>query len=79
MTPASTEPATYAVVIPSVGRPTLQWLLDTLSAQDVDARHPGPLEVVVVDDRRGDVAPLQLSVPDTVAWTVRTVRGYGRG
>ncbi|KLU11611.1 glycosyltransferase family 2 protein, partial [Kocuria sp. SM24M-10] len=79
MTPASTEPATYAVVIPSVGRPTLQWLLDTLSAQDVDARHPGPLEVVVVDDRRGDVAPLRLSVPDTVAWTVRTVRGYGRG
>jgi histidinol-phosphate phosphatase family protein len=79
MTPAPTEPAAYAVVIPSVGRPTLQWLLDTLSAQDVDARHPGPLEVVVVDDRRGDVAPLRLSVPDTVAWTVRTVRGYGRG
>ncbi|WP_309125014.1 HAD-IIIA family hydrolase [Kocuria sp.] len=72
-------PATYAVVIPSVGRPTLQWLLDTLSAQDVDAQHPGPLEVVVVDDRRGDVEPLEPTVPDTVAWTVRTVRGYGRG
>ena len=72
-------PASYAVVIPSVGRATLQWLLDTLSAQDVDARHPGPLEVVVVDDRRGDVDPLELSIPDTVAWTVRTVRGWGRG
>lgn len=79
MTPAPAAPASYAVVVPSVGRATLQWLLDTLSAQDVDARHPGPLEVVVVDDRRGDVEPLRLTVPDTVAWTVRTVRGYGRG
>ncbi|MFI7581837.1 HAD-IIIA family hydrolase [Kocuria kalidii] len=76
MTPA---PASYAVVVPSVGRPTLQWLLDTLSAQDVDAQHPGPLEVVVVDDRPGDVEPLRPTVPDTVAWTVRTVRGHGRG
>jgi GT2 family glycosyltransferase len=79
MTPAPAAPASYAVVVPSVGRATLQWLLDTLSAQDVDARHPGPLEVVVVDDRRGDVEPLRVTVPDTVAWTVRTVRGYGRG
>ncbi len=79
MTPAPAAPASYAVVVPSVGRATLQWLLDTLSAQDVDAGHPGPLEVVVVDDRRGDVEPLRLTVPDTVAWTVRTVRGYGRG
>lgn len=72
-------PASYAVVIPSVGRPTLQWLLDTLCAQDVDAAHPGPLEVVVVDDRPGDVAPLTPTVPETVAWSVRTVRGHGRG
>ncbi|MEX5294699.1 HAD-IIIA family hydrolase [Kocuria sp. CPCC 205268] len=72
-------PSTYAVVVPSVGRPTLQWLLDTLSAQDVDADHPGPLEVVVVDDRPGDVEPLTVTVPGTVAWTVRTVRGHGRG
>ena len=46
-------PTTYAVVVPSMGRPSLQWLLDTLAAQDVDADHPGPLEVVVVDDRPG--------------------------
>ncbi|TDL43135.1 HAD-IIIA family hydrolase [Kocuria rosea] len=62
-----------------MGRPSLQWLLDTLAAQDVDADHPGPLEVVVVDDRPGDVEPLRPSVPHSVAWTVRTVRGYGRG
>ncbi|WP_176475382.1 HAD-IIIA family hydrolase [Kocuria sp. WN036] len=72
-------PTTYAVVVPSMGRPSLQWLLDTLAAQDVDADHPGPLEVVVVDDRPGDVEPLRPSVPGTVAWTVRTVRGHGRG
>lgn len=72
-------PTTYAVVVPSMGRPSLQRLLDTLSAQDVDAEHPGPLEVVVVDDRPGDVEPLRPGVPGTVAWTVRTVRGYGRG
>lgn len=75
----TSAPTTYAVVVPSMGRPSLQRLLDTLSAQDVDAEHPGPLEVVVVDDRPGDVEPLRPGVPGTVAWTVRTVRGYGRG
>ncbi|MFI7481866.1 HAD-IIIA family hydrolase [Kocuria sp. M1R5S2] len=77
-----TDPAatpTWAVVVPSVGRPSLQWLLDTLAAQDLGVQAPGPLEVVVVDDRRGDVAPLEPTVPETVAWSVRTVRGHGRG
>ncbi|GAB7189334.1 HAD-IIIA family hydrolase [Kineococcus sp. NUM-3379] len=38
----------YAVVVPTVGRPSLARLLDTLAAQD----GPAPERVVVVDDRR---------------------------
>jgi HAD superfamily hydrolase (TIGR01662 family) len=40
------------VVIPSIGRPSLGRLLDTLAAQD----GPAPASVVVVDDRRVAVA-----------------------
>lgn len=79
MTPGG-RPARWAVVVPSVGRPSLQVLLDSLGAQDDDER---PALVVVADDRRltgegsGPVA-LQpaLAVPGV---EVVVVRSGGRG
>lgn len=75
---------TWAVVVPTVGRPSLGRLLESLRAQELpDALGP-PGEVVVVDDRplpaqpdRGrDLEPLDpLDVPPTV----RVVRSGGRG
>ncbi|MGW9549479.1 HAD-IIIA family hydrolase [Citricoccus zhacaiensis] len=72
----------YALVIPSVGRPSLDRLLETVAALDTDASHPGPVEIVVVDDRREPaetgtrLAPL---MPTVDGEPVRVVRGYGRG
>jgi HAD superfamily hydrolase (TIGR01662 family) len=65
-----TQPS-YSVVVPTVGRPSLRALLDALAA----ARGPEPAAVVVVDDRPGDPAPLDLP-----AWApLRVVRGAARG
>ncbi len=63
----------YAVVIPSLGRPSARRLLDTLAAQ---TSWP-PAEVVVVDDRAVAPAPLELHVG--ACWQPRVVRGFGRG
>lgn len=49
--PSGPAPA-YAVVIPTVGRPSLHALLDSLAAQQTDAEQPGPVDIIVVDDRR---------------------------
>ncbi len=49
-----------AVVIPSIGRPSLQRLLDSLAAQqDVDGVWPPSSGVFVVDDRPDPVPPLR--------------------
>lgn len=65
----------YAVVIPSVGRDSLTSLLQDLASQ------PGPLpeEVVVVDDRPVDAAPLRLPEDALGELSVRVVAGCGRG
>jgi HAD superfamily hydrolase (TIGR01662 family) len=43
----------FAVVVPSIGRPSLHRLLETLAAQaETSPRAPRPVEVVVADDRR---------------------------
>ena len=70
--PAAPRP--YAVVVPSVGRPSLQRLLDTLAAQS----GPGPAEVVVADDRPDPAAP-PLVLTGGPGWTPRVVRTGGRG
>ncbi|CAA9401635.1 MAG: hypothetical protein AVDCRST_MAG35-938, partial [uncultured Quadrisphaera sp.] len=58
MTPPAAPGPAFAVVVPSVGRPSLQRLLDTLAAQS----GPAPAEVVVADDRRdAGAAPLVLT------------------
>ncbi|MBE9940783.1 hypothetical protein, partial [Cellulosimicrobium cellulans] len=45
-------PVPYAVVVPSIGRPSLDRLLESLVAQADGPDSPGPAEVVVADDRR---------------------------
>jgi histidinol-phosphate phosphatase family protein len=65
----------YAVVVPTVGRPSLQRLLESLAAQD----GPAPQEVLVVDDRRDAGSPLT-GVPAAAGdLTVRVLTGGGRG
>ena len=63
----------YAVVVPTLGRPSLAALLDSLAAQE----GPMPQEVVVVDDRP-EPGPL---LDDRSSWPfpLRVVRGWGRG
>lgn len=68
----------WAAVIPTIGRSCLQTMLDSLASQHTDADHPAPVEVVLVDDRPGEVAPLEVSL-EGLDWPVRIVRGYGRG
>jgi GT2 family glycosyltransferase len=74
--------AGFAVVVPTVGRPSLQLALAGLLAQE-----PAPAHVVVVDDRPGpaaDLDPLELgpaaapdALPDGLELTV--LRSGGRG
>ncbi|HEX5496162.1 MAG TPA: HAD-IIIA family hydrolase [Mycobacteriales bacterium] len=60
----------FAVVIPTVGRPSLAVLLESLANQS-----PAPAEVVVADDRRQPRVPLDLAaLPGT-----RVVATGGRG
>ncbi|GGA55256.1 haloacid dehalogenase [Pseudoclavibacter endophyticus] len=72
----------FAIVIPSVGRPSLDRLLDTIAALATDEWHPGPVDIVIVDDRRAPAegeAPLAALTPAVGGAPVRVVRGYGRG
>jgi histidinol-phosphate phosphatase family protein len=78
-----TEPdSRYCIVIPTLGRPSLQRLLDTLSDQFTGAQAApadlAPELVVIVDDRRGArVTPLRPTLPPQ--WRTRVVRSFGRG
>ncbi len=66
----------WAVVVPTVGRPSLAALLSGLA--DAVADGPSPREVVVVDDRPGD--PGTLDLPDLAGGlSLRVVRSGGRG
>ncbi|MFG2001863.1 HAD-IIIA family hydrolase [Spirillospora sp. NPDC048911] len=66
-------PPSYCVVIPTVGRPSLRTLIDSLAA----GTGPQPAEVLVVDDRRSPGTPLHL--PAGIGDTVRVLRSGGRG
>jgi HAD superfamily hydrolase (TIGR01662 family) len=66
------EPGNYAVVVPTIGRPSLRRLLAGVAAQ----RHR-PRRVVVVDDRPSGPPAPALEVPDLPGLTV--VRSGGRG
>lgn len=70
----SSRTADYAVVVPTVGRASLQTTLAGLAAQ----AHP-PVEVVVVDDRRADGPPLSAPAALAAGRRIRIVRGPARG
>ncbi|MGW3231349.1 glycosyltransferase family 2 protein [Kitasatospora sp. NPDC001095] len=66
----------YAVVIPTLGRPSLAACLTALAA----AEGPAPERVVLVDDRpRPGPPPLDASVPEILRDRVVTVAGGGNG
>ena len=74
----------YAVVVPTIGRPSLARLLGTLADQDTDGGRHGPVEVIVVDDRpftRTPFAPAVGRWPGRAVgrWPERVVRSGGRG
>jgi histidinol-phosphate phosphatase family protein len=76
LSPADPNQATdYAVVVPTIGRPTLQRLLMALEKDLEDSAGPPPQAVIVVDDRANSVPPLLIRsrLPVTV------VRSGGRG
>lgn len=75
MTGPATPLQRYAVVVPTVGRPSLDVLLGSLVS------HAGPLpeEVVVVDDRRVPEPGIDASSALSGRVPVRVVHGWGRG
>jgi HAD superfamily hydrolase (TIGR01662 family) len=69
-------PSVVAVVIPTVGRPSLAPLLAALAA---DAGTAALGQVVVVDDRRWQPRPLRVETPPALRGRLRVVRGHGAG
>ncbi|MCF1511583.1 glycosyltransferase family 2 protein [Streptomyces glomeratus] len=66
----------YAVVIPTLGRPSLSACLRALA----EAGGPRPVRVVLVDDRHGTGgAPLTVDVPAPLRGVTSVVRGRARG
>lgn len=67
----------WSVVVPTIGRPSLRALLDTLAAQPFGPDLPAPADVVVCDDRPlTDAEPLDVA---GVPLPLRVVRVGGRG
>ncbi|WP_309484343.1 glycosyltransferase family 2 protein [Streptomyces himalayensis] len=67
----------YAIVIPTLGRPSLSVCLRALA----DGRGPYPRRIVLVDDRRppGDRDSLAGAIPDALRPLVEVVRGRAAG
>jgi glycosyltransferase involved in cell wall biosynthesis len=65
----------YAVVVPTIGRPCLADCLRALEG----AGGPAPEEVVVVDDRPAPGAPLPLDAAGALRPRTRVLAGGGRG
>ncbi|MET9880328.1 glycosyltransferase [Actinacidiphila glaucinigra] len=74
MTPRPYESG-YAVVVPTLGRPSLEVCLRALAA----AKGPPPLAVIVVDDRPGNSQSLPLGVPAGLRERTTVVRGRAAG
>ncbi|KAF4409375.1 MULTISPECIES: glycosyltransferase family 2 protein [Streptomyces] len=69
----------YAVVIPTLGRPSLSDCLHALAAGTAGGG-PGPREIVLVDDRPPhDCTPLDADVPDAFQGLVTVVPGCAAG
>lgn len=65
----------YDVAVPTVGRPSLSVLLDTLAG----GQGPEPTQILLVDDRRDVREPLPVEVPEALRDTVKVLRGPGAG
>jgi glycosyltransferase involved in cell wall biosynthesis len=66
----------FDVVIPTIGRPSLHELLQSLAA----ASGPLPGRIYVVDDRRGDPAPISFDEIDTrIRERIELLRGKAAG
>lgn len=65
----------YVVVIPTLGRPSLQLCLDALAA----AYGPPPRQVLLADDRPDTPEPLPVQVPQPLADRITVVTLEGRG
>ena len=77
MTP-SVSAALVDLVVPTIGRPSLRELLDSLAM----APEPVPRRIILVDDRpfkRPDASTLDDMVPASLAWRVTVIRSGGRG
>ncbi|WDV49118.1 glycosyltransferase [Streptomyces coeruleorubidus] len=71
-----TRDAAYAVVVPTLGRPSLGVCLHALA----EASGPGPVRVVLVDDRPGPArSPLTADVPPSLRSRTIVVPGGARG
>src|SRR3954452_6809481 len=66
---------TVTVVIPTIGRPSLDRLFDSLAASAGDR----PEEIIVVDDRPGPPQPVAEHLPGWTAGLTRVIRSGGRG
>lgn len=76
MTGSTAPSGEYAVVVPTPGRPGLGACLRALAGSD----GPGPVRVVVVDDRSDpSSAPLTAAVPPSLRSRTVVVPGGGRG
>lgn len=66
----------YAVVVPTLGRPSLAVCLRALAASE----GPRPRRIILVDDRPLDVCdPLPVEIPDAFAGLVEVLPGCARG
>ncbi|MGW0375352.1 transferase, partial [Streptomyces coeruleorubidus] len=73
---ARARDAEYAVVVPTLGRPSLRVCLHALA----EAGGPGPVRVVLVDDRPGAARPpLTADVPPSLRSRTIVVPGGARG
>ncbi|GGY89797.1 glycosyltransferase family 2 protein [Streptomyces avidinii] len=78
MLQASVTPPPYAIVVPTLGRPSLRACLDAVAAATASGR--GPERIVLVHDRPGpDGDPPALDVPAALRPITTVVAGPARG
>ncbi|MFJ9596721.1 glycosyltransferase family 2 protein [Streptomyces virginiae] len=78
MLQASATAPSYAIVVPTLGRPSLRACLDAVAAATASGR--GPVRIVLVHDRPGpDGTPPALDVPPALRPVTTVVAGRARG
>jgi HAD superfamily hydrolase (TIGR01662 family) len=77
--PLTATGLSYVVVIPTLGRPSLQACLDGLAEAIAAADGDAPLQVVLADDRGDTPLPLPVTVPPALADRTIEVTLEGRG